>query len=536
LLILKPVGKIYGMNVHPYKFSVVALTAIVAFLTMLWAVMGIAEFAVAQQEELYSVVEEPVHKHIAALIPCKKMIDRGLYESIKRRTNEAIARKAAYLIYEIDTFGGDLYAADSIAGYLLHEVNPQVHTVAYISKKAISAGAMISVSCEDIIMKQKTTIGDCAPIVLGGKLEGVEREKIESFTRAAFVNAAQANGYPEALLKAMVTRQLEIYKVRNLDTGRDEFFEAEEMPKDEEKYDIENKELVVKNDELLTLTASDATKYGIARAEVKDLQGALDFLSERDDVVFPTKPLVFRTIWSEEMVRWINSPAVMAVLVMLAMLGVYVEFNTPGLGLPGLVAVICVVIIVSSKYLHGLANWVEVAVFILGVILLLVELLIIPGFGIAGFTGILCIFLGLFGMLIKNPPDRLPWPQGQLGWNIFLDGLMAVSIGFVGFLVLAYLLARYLPESEFLSGFMLGPAAKGGQMPVSMTSAQVKQVSQLAIGDLGEVVSPLRPAGQAKFGDAVVDVVTSGEFMGNGTMIEIIEIHGNRVVVRSVGS
>jgi len=272
------------MNTHPHKFSVVALTALLAFLTMLWAGGGIVGFAAAQDEGVYSVVEVPVREHIAAVIPCKKMIDRGLYESIKRRTNEAMAQKAAYLIYEIDTFGGDLYAADSISSYFLHEVNPKVHTIAYVSKKAISAGAMISVSCEDVIMKEKTTIGDCAPVMLGGKLEGVEREKIESFTRAAFVNAAQANGYPEALLKSMVTRQLEIYRVKNLETSEYEFFETEDLPKDEETYDIENKELVVKDDELLTLTASDATRYGVARAEVKDLQGVLDCLAERDGV------------------------------------------------------------------------------------------------------------------------------------------------------------------------------------------------------------------------------------------------------------
>jgi membrane-bound ClpP family serine protease len=102
------------MNTHPHKFNVVVLTVLLAFLTMLGARSGIVGLAGAQYKEVYSVVEEPVRKHIAAVIPCKKMIDRGLYESIKRRTNEAIARKAAYLIYEIDTFGGDLYAADSM--------------------------------------------------------------------------------------------------------------------------------------------------------------------------------------------------------------------------------------------------------------------------------------------------------------------------------------------------------------------------------------------------------------------------------------
>jgi membrane-bound serine protease (ClpP class) len=466
------------------------------------------------------------------------MIDRGLYESIKRRTNEAMAQKVAYLIYEIDTFGGDLYSGDNISSYFLHEVNPKVHTVAYISKKAISAGAMISVSCEDIIMKEKTTIGDCAPIILGGKLEGVEREKIESFTRAAFLNAAQANGYPEALLRAMVTRQLEIYRVTNLDTGEDEFFETKDLPKDEKKYNLENKQLVVKDDELLTLTASDATKYGVARTEVKDLQDVLDFLAERDDVVFPNEPIVFKTNWSEEMVRWINSPAVMAVLVMLAMLGVYVEFNTPGLGLPGLVAVICIVIIVGSKFLVGMANWVEIAVFVVGIILLLVEIFAIPGFGIAGLTGILCIMLGVFGMLIKNAPDSLPWPQTEFDWVLFTDGIIGLVGGFAGFLILAWLLGKYLPKIEFLSGLMLVPATTGKEtkLRMPMTAPPAAGDQRVSIGDKGKVTSALRPVGSARFGNIEVDVVAQAEFLEQDAEVEIIEIHGNRVVVRKAGS
>jgi len=393
---------------------------------------------------------------------------------------------------------------------------------------------MISVSCQDIIMRENTTIGDCAPIVLGGKLEGVEREKVESFTRAAFMRAAEANGYPEALLKAMVTMQTKVYRVKNLQTGKSEFFESEQLPKDPNTYDLDNQELIVKDDELLTLTASKALEYGVARAQVKDRAEALEFLAKRDGVTFVGEPMVLRTNWSEEMVRWLNSPAVMAVLVMIALLGVYIEFNTPGVGLPGLVAVICFTIIIGSKYLVGLANWVEVALFILGILLLLVEFLILPGFGIAGFSGIVCIFAGLFGMLIKNPPDKLPWPQDAIAWSDFTWGVVGLSVGFVGFIVLAWLLSKYLPRIQFLSGLILVPAVprQSGEIPLSMTTPPESKTVSVNLGDAGEVVSILRPTGKAKFGDAIVDVVAEAEFLDKGTKVEIIEIHGNRVVVK----
>ncbi len=470
----------------------------------------------------------------AAVIICEGMIDNGLYKSIQRRTQTALNEEVEYLIYEIGTYGGLLQSADDISKYFILDIGKRAHTVAYITTEAISAGAMISVSCQDIIMRENTTIGDCAPVVLGGKLEGVEREKVESFTRAAFMRAAEANGYPEALLKAMVTMQTKVYRVKNLQTGKYEFFESEQLPKDPNNYDLDNQELIVKDDELLTLTASKALEYGVARAQVKDRAGALEFLAKRDGVTFVGEPMVLKTIWSEEMVRWLNSPAVMAVLVMLALLGVYIEFNTPGVGLPGLVAVICFTIIIGSKYLVGLANWLEVALFVLGILLLLIEFLVLPGFGIAGFSGIICIFAGLFGMLIKNPPDRLPWPQDAIAWSDFTWGVVGLSTGFVGFIVLAWLLSKYLPRIQFLSGLILAPAVprQSSEIPLSMTTPPESKTVTVNLGDVGEVVSILRPTGKAKFGDAIVDVVAEAEFLDKGTKVEIIEIHGNRVVVK----
>jgi len=471
----------------------------------------------------------------AAVIICEDMVDRGLCESIERRTQIALDEGIEYLIYEIDTFGGDLLAAYNIWEYLMHEINPQAKTVAYVSKKAISAGALISVACEDIIMKDKTRIGDCAPIMLGGKLEGTEREKIETDTRAAFSSSAEANNYPVLLLKAMVTQRIEVCRVKNTESGEYEFFEGDQLPKDPNKYDLENKKRVVSGDELLTLTASEAFEYGVARAVVKSRAGALAFLAKRDGVKFDEPAMVLRTNWSEEMVRRINHPAVMGVLFMIALLAVYIELNTPGIGLPGLVAVICFAVMIGSKYLVGLANWVEVGLFMVGIILLTVEIFVLPGFGIAGFLGIMCILIGLFGMLIKNPPGSLPWPEGPENWDLFIGGVLGLSFGFLGFVVLAWLLAKYLPKLEFLSGLRLVPTAakQGTEMEISMTVPPESKTTGVKVGDIGEVVSTLRPTGKAEFGDAIVDVVAEAEFLDKGTKIEIIEIHGNRVVVRA---
>lgn len=472
----------------------------------------------------------------AVIVTCHDMIDRGLFESIKRRANQALDMGADYLILEIKTYGGELKTADDIAKLLILDLAKQIRTVAYVATEAISAGALISVSCQDIVMRENSTIGDCAPITMGGKLEGVEREKVESFTRAMFDRAAKANDYPQALLRAMVTKAVEVYRVQNRESGEYEFFETAALPTDANAYDLEGKELVDPKDRILTVDAATAEEYGIARAVVPDRQGLLDYLAERDDVTFTGSPTVLETNWSEEMVRKINHPAVIGILTMVALLGLYIEFSTPGLGLPGLAAVIAFVVIIGSKYLHGMANWVEVAVFVVGVALLFAEIFIIPGFGVAGIAGIICMVGGLFGMLVRNPPERLPWPETDMDWNLFTEGLLGFASGFVGFVILAVILARYLPRLRVFSGLILMPSTGiPGTSTASAPDLSGNTLARLPLqpGDIGESATPLHPTGRVYFEDQLVDCVAQGEFLDKGIRVRITKIRGNRIVVEA---
>jgi membrane-bound serine protease (ClpP class) len=189
---------------------------------------------------------------------------------------------------------------------------------------------------------------------------------------------------------------------------------------------------------------------------------------------------------------------------------------------------------IGSKYLVGMANWVEVALFVVGLILLMVEIFVLPGFGIAGLLGIVCLLFGLFGMLVKNPPGSFPWPDGPQSWDLFIDGIFGLSFGFLGFIILAWLLTKYLPRLEFLSGLVLVPSSpkRGTEMEVSMTVPPESGTVAVDIGDIGQVISTLRPTGKLKFGDYVFDCVAEGAFLKKGRKVKIIEVHGNRVVVK----
>ncbi len=477
-------------------------------------------------------VETP--RTTAAVITCSGLIDDGLFSSIKRRANTALDMGADYIILEVGTYGGLVKSADDISKYLILELSQKARTVAYINTEAISAGAMVSVSCQDIIMRKNTTIGDCAPIQMGEKLEGVEREKAESFIRATFQRAAQANNYPEALLEAMVSRHKKVWRVQNTKTKLYEFYEEEKLPNDTKVYDLKDKELIVSENEILTLTAQKANEYGIARAVVSDIDEAIAFLAKRDNVAFSSPPIRLEPNWSEQLVRMLNHPSVSGILFMIAMLGVYIELKTPGIGLPGLVAVVCFAILFGSRFLTGMATWWEVAVFAIGITLLAVEIFVIPGFGVTGVLGILFILISLFAILVPNRPDELPWPRydfDDVQWRILSNGAWGFALGFLGFAVLAYILAKFLPKRGPLTGLVLEPALAGPKMEADMT-APPGRTGELKTGDTGVAITKLRPAGQARFDSAVVDVVAEGEFIEKGRKIKIMQIQGNKVVVR----
>lgn len=504
----------------------------VSLLLLLWAACSlVGPTSMAQQDP--SGQASPAR---AAIITCHGMIDDGLFKSIRRRVGLALDQGATYIILEIGTYGGLVQSADAISKFLIFEASKKARTVAYVKTEAISAGAMISVSCQDIVMRESTTLGDCAPMSLGQKLEGVEREKTESFIRAIFDRAAKANDYPQALLRAMVSMQIEVYRVKNKETGDYAFFETVDLPTDANAYDLENKKIVVPKDKILTVEATLAQEYGVARTVVEDLPGLLEYFERRDSVAFSDAPVVLETNWSEEMVRKINHPAVMSILVMIAMLGLYIEFGSPGLGLPGLAALVCFTVIIGSKYLTGLANWVEIVVLLIGVLLLIIEFLVIPGFGIAGIAGVVCVLAGMFGMLIRNPPGQMPWPQTPLDWQVLGRGLLELGVGFAGFLLLAWLCAKHLMKLEFMSGLILVPSAGTGPgtMPVSATGPRDAVAEPLQAGLQGRSMTPLKPAGKVRFQQDIVDCVAQGSFIAPDSLVEIVAIHGNRVIVKSV--
>ena len=335
----------------------------------------------------------------------------------------------------------------------------------------------------------------------------------------------------------MVTMTLEVYAVENRETGDVDYYLGDDLPTDPCVYDLEHKKLIIGDDKLLTANAKQALEYGISRATVDDVDesraGLLEFLEQRDNVRFVRPIEVMETNWSEQVVRWLASPAVTGVLFMIALLGIYAELNSPGLGLPGAIAVIALAVLFGSKFLIGMANWWEIAVFVLGMVLLILEIFVIPGFGIAGISGLLLMVFALAAMMIGNAPDKLPIPATPLDWDMFKNNLIGMLFGFIGFLVGAFFLTRLLPRIPFANRLVLEPVVDSTRVRMGVNPAPAPEPT-VRLGAMGVAANQLLPSGIGRFGSQRINVVTQGEPIEAGRKIKVVAIEGNSIVVKEI--
>ncbi|MFC1826470.1 nodulation protein NfeD [Thermodesulfobacteriota bacterium] len=448
------------------------------------------------------------------VIPVKGDVEPAMAAYIERAVLEVGMDSEAIIVLELDTFGGRVDSALKIVETMTGVKGAR--TIAFVKNKAISAGALIALSCNDLAMKPSTTIGDCAPISFSQEGPQMLGEKFQSPLRAKFRTLARRNGYPVALAEAMVSAHLEIHEIKMAD--RTLYLNATDlqgMTKEEQKKIISRK-VVVAEDELLTMDDAEALFLGFSMMTAASIPDMLDRLDIKNYKMIRLEPS-----WSETLGRFLTSIA--PILMMIGMAALYSEYKAPGFGLPGLVGIICLGLVFGNQYIIGLADHTELILILLGLVLLGFEVFVIPGFGVAGVAGFTCIGLGMilsFQDFVLPDPD-LPW-QG----DILLGNLTKVLGSFA---------VAFVASLAFLSYFFprLGKLVKGPYLDTTLASshADSHEAWKVKVGELGTASTFLRPAGKARFGETDIDVVTEGDFIEKGATVKILAIKGNRVIV-----
>lgn len=473
----------------------------------------------------------------AFVIPIKETFEPKLLDAVRRKVLEARARGAQMIIFELDTPGGRGDVMLEITDLIRRELQAAgIRTVAFVNPDAISAGAITALAADEIVMVPNARLGDAAPITMtGAPLGEVEREKAESYIRSEVRSSAEANGYPAALAEAMVSASLEVWLVRNLQTGEERFVTSEEWrgrvrvragvadAQDNPDAEWDLVRVIVPKDRLLTMTTQQAVEYGFASRVVS----GMDALRREYNIVNPV--VYLGDTWSETLAGFLTSPLITGLLFVGIVLFGYLEMNTPGFGIFGTLAIACAAVLLGSRFLTGLAQWWEIAILVVGVGLLLLEIFVTPGFGVLGISGIACILVGLLAILVANAPDQLPLPSPGLILDQFLGGLFAVGLGLVGGILASVIAAHYLPRLPLANRLVLRPAPAADTYHPDSDEDPLRAIG---LGDRGVLESLCRPVGKARFGEALVDVVTDGEFLPAGTRVVVARNEGNRLLVR----
>jgi membrane-bound serine protease (ClpP class) len=403
------------------------------------------------------------------IIPIEGTIDAGQAKFVERSIQEAERMQASMVILEIDTPGGLVEAALQIRDTVLQS---SISTTALVKGGAISAGALITLACEKIAMQPGATMGAAEPRI------GMERadEKFVSYFSKEMASTAEVNGRRTDIAVAMVDRDKKIDGI--IDEGK-----------------------------LLTLTYREAEQYGYTDYIVNNRAELLNNLELAEAEVKEIKPSL-----SEQIIRILTNPYVAPFLLTIGIAGIIIEVFTIGWGIAGSVGLISLALYFGGNLMAGFTGWEAILLFLLGLIMLGVEA-IVPGFGIPGIGGIICM---LISIVLAAP-----------SWE---TGVISLIFAIVGTILLVLLSFKVLRKRKLWDRLILSTRynKEDGYIP------QTKDLSNY-IGRLGTAYTTLRPSGTVILEDGSrLDVVTGGEYIAKGEKIEIVAVEGIRVIVRAI--
>jgi len=409
-------------------------------------------------------------------VPVLGTIEMGLAPFIERAIEEAESSNFQALILDIDTPGGRVDAAERIVDAVS---DSEVPVFAFVNRRAFSAGALISLATERIYMRPGAVMGAVTPVDGSGTKAS---EKIVSAMRSEMRALAEAHDLDPQIAEAMVDESLAIPDV-------------------------------IEEGKLLTLTVEEAVDLNYA-IEAEDFKILLQHLGLEEAEVF-----VAEINWAEKLVRFFSNPVVAPFLLSLGFLGLMIEIRTPTFGLAGGTGLIALSLFFGSNVILGLAGLEDLLLFVAGIVFLLIETLVIPGFGIFGVLGIIGMLGGIYMSMLGN----FPGPEDVSRGGVVLATTMLLI------LLILWATIKYLPKNVrlFRSGIFLKTQEDRSQ---GYESAETREE---LVGREGISLTDLRPSGFALFGQEKIDVVSESEFIEEGTAVRIVSVEGSRHVVRA---
>lgn len=410
----------------------------------------------------------------------KEEINPAAWRTTRIAMQQAQEYKADVLLINMNTYGGMLDYADSIRSAIL---NSKIKTIVYINNNAASAGALISIACDKIYMHKGASIG--AASVVNGNGE-VLPEKYQSYMRGLMRTTAESKNRDPKIAEGFVDPDLEIKGIK---------------PKGK----------------VLTFTTAEAITNGFCDGEASSVKEVLNKEGITKYTIASYTPT-----FTDKIISFLINPAVSSVLILLIIGGIYFELQSPGIGFALLVAVVAGLLFFAPLYLEGLAdNW-EIILFVIGVALLILEIFLIPGFGIFGILGIICMISGLAFSLVLNDFFDFNVTSGERLTNSFL----LVTISIIGAVALSVVFGGNILKSRAFKRLVLQDEQQSNQ------GYQVNKPEVELLGKVGFAKTDLRPSGKIEIDGKWFEAVSNDGFIEHGTNIIVSKIENYNLVVR----
>lgn len=493
------------------------MVRMILLLLLLAALCSAAPTASAQTAEPESIV----------LVHLDREIDDSTVALFERAKDRAIETKAKYLVIEIDSPGGT-YLAMTELGRVLDD--PGIRPVAYVRGNALSAASYVALCCPRIYTGPLSGIGSATPILVlpgiglvpSNQIDDDIMEKMMSDARTKFRARGdhRARKGMGALAEAMVDPRIEVLLVEAQGDvrpmSREEFSDCEKK-----REDVRFVRTIDPPDRLLNLTADEAFEYGLSDGIVGDRAELLQALGIPDARIEE-----LRVSWSETFFAKIGSFSWL--LWGLALILLFVEFHTPGFGVPGILGLALIALLLFRNSMVGLAEIPEILLVGLGIVLLAIEVFVIPGFGITGILGIVAIGLGV---VLSCLPFFMP--SNPLESDLLNDTLRNFLLTLLIAPVAAYgLFHSVLKRLPFYRALALEGASPTETLASAVSLGPSPELTKVQVGDRGLATSVLRPAGKVEIDGQVYDASAGGDFIEIGVPIEVVSIAANFVVVR----
>ena len=476
-------------------------------------------------------------KVIVRVIAINNVIDKLLADFVQRETQHAIASGANLIIYDIDSPSGDKDFSQHLAS-LIAELDPaKVTTVAWVRKEATQAGALVAISCDRIFLADDATIGNIDlkamrlnrghQLAPAGEMAPEDLQKLLTLTDSI----ARRKNRSASLIRAMADPSLPVFEVTHKESGRVAWMNEPELAAQPDEWVKGPAIPEASGGSLLVLTAKRAEELGLTEAPCHDLEQLRTRLG-----IGATEDLrpVSKT-WVDNLVTVLNSGLAGFLLITIGIICIYLELHMTS-GLFGIGAVTSFSLFFWSRFLGGSAGGLELILFIMGMVLLGLEVFVIPGFGVFGVSGILMTVVSL--VMASNTFSGMSATES---FEQSMGSLGSLAAALMVVIAVAAALNRFLPSIPFINRLILTPPGyatndgEGLQLKPSLLS-RAAVIGPISMGMIGTTASSLRPTGKAMFGDKYVDVVSDGAYIDPGTKIEVIRLAGNRIIVRSASA